>query len=89
MFSELWGKFVHVCDVVENANFQSKFTQELDNQDVVGLLVNWIDGGLVGSCEAIRITSLTLRVIAVDPDKSLPCHAVPCVFWTVLFSIGT
>ena len=33
--------------------------------------------------------SLTLRVVAVDPDEFLPCYAVPCVFWTVLFSFGT
>ena len=33
--------------------------------------------------------SLTLRVVAVDPDEPLPCCVVPCVFWSVLFSIGT
>ena len=35
------------------------------------------------------VHSLTLWVVAVDLDKPLPCYAVPFVFWTVLFSIGT
>ena len=33
--------------------------------------------------------SLTLPGVAVDPDEPLPCYVVPCIFWSVLFSIGT
>ena len=29
----------------------------------------------------LEANSLTLRVVAVDPDESLPCYVVPCVFW--------
>ena len=51
---------------------------------IVVMLVNF--GVILESCWG---HSLTLRVVAVDPDEPLPCYVVPCVFWSVLFSIGT
>ena len=46
--------------------------------------LEWIDGrcGIdFGSIwNQCGVHSLTLRVVAVDPDESLPCYVVPCVF---------
>ena len=51
--------------------------------------LEWIDGRFGVELGSFWSHSSTLRVVAVDPDESLPCYVVPCVFWTVLFSIVT